>query len=191
LRPGSATMLPFRRRAGSTGKWRVLYGPGWPKWCLRIGPVVADARGSKVNHNPEEGVGSVTRLGVGRATLPIVRTNRLPAGFTKNYVDKAACLSAGVGRRDAVVKPTGMYSRRHAERHEALSMYALVTVGIRLGTVSIAPPRRRIKTRSCRGNPRVGLNNIRNLRSFRAWCFTPWGRGPDPIPAPGSDRPER
>jgi hypothetical protein len=37
-------------------------------------------------------------------------------------IDTAACLSACVGRRDAAVKPTGMYSRRRADRSEALSM---------------------------------------------------------------------
>ena len=46
--------------------------------------------------------------------------------LTTNYTDKASCLSASVGRRDAAVKPTGMYSRRLTARHEALSMCALV-----------------------------------------------------------------
>ena len=56
--------------------------------------------------------------------------------LTKNHIDKASCPSVGVGRRDAAVKPTGMYLRRPAEGHEALSMYALVFARLR--------PRRRL-----------------------------------------------
>jgi len=46
--------------------------------------------------------------------------------LTKANIDQAACLSAGVGRRDAAVTPTGMYSRRHADRQAAWSMQFLL-----------------------------------------------------------------
>jgi hypothetical protein len=42
------------------------------------------------------------------------RTQRCVHPITKAHIDKASCLSACVGRRAAVIKPTVMSSRRPA-----------------------------------------------------------------------------
>jgi hypothetical protein len=73
-------------------------------------------------------------------TRPEGEVRALAYVLTQTYIDKASCVSAGVGCRDAAVKPTRTYSWRPGETHQALLMYTLV---IRSPTVKAATPANR------------------------------------------------